>query len=136
MNKIMLYIGLAILLGTVTMVVPLALLEPEYSIIEMEDTLTVPEYTIKGPEEPNNQDRAYNDSGILESGNFSVKATTPEPAPFVPVEPSEPAAAPEEPELVVKTTENSPDLSPIGFMTVPSFLVALGVFVYLRKRML
>jgi hypothetical protein len=90
----MLYIGLAILLGTITMVAPLALLGPEDPITDTEDTLTVPEYTVRNSEveEPDNQDRSYDDS---------------------------------------KTS----DLSPIGLMTVPSFLVALGVFVYLRKRM-
>ncbi len=134
----MLYIGLAILLGTVTMVAPLALLGPEDSITDTEDTLTVPEYTVRNSEveEPDNQDKAYDDSKMLESGDFSTQATTPEPTPSVPLGPSEPTVAPEEPELVVKTAENPSDLSPIGLMTVPSFLVALGVFVYLRKRML
>jgi hypothetical protein len=138
MNKIMLYIGLAILLGTVTMVVPLALLGPSDPITDTEGTLTVPEYTVRNSEmeEPDNQDKAYEDSKMLGNGDFSAQTKTPEPTLSVPVEPSEPAVAPEEPELVVKTTENAPDLSPIGFMTIPSFLVALGVFVYLRKRML
>ena len=133
----MLYIGLAVLLGTVTMVVPLALLEPRDSITDIEDTPTVPEYIVTVPEagEPNNQENFFGEDKMLGAGNYSVKATTPEPTPSVPVEPSEPAAAPEESELVVKTTENPSDLSPIGLMTVPSFIVALGVFVYLRKRM-
>ena len=139
MNKIMLYVGLAILLGTVTMVVPLALLEPRDSIMDIKDTPTVPEYTVTVPEveEPNNLED-FGEDRILENGNFSVQMTTPEPAPET-LAPSEPSAAPEvppqEPELVVKTAENPSDLSPIGLMTVPSFLVALGVFVYLRKRM-
>jgi len=125
MNKIMLYIGLAILLGTVTMVVPLAVLGP--------NGLTP---VIKFSGEPNNQERAYEDGGMLENGNFSTEGwTTPEPA----TGSSEPAAAPDfstkEAELTVKTAENPSDLSPIGLMTLPSFLVALGVFVYLRKRM-
>ena len=67
MNKIMLYIGLAILLGTVTMVAPLALLGPS-------DPITDTEYTLSVPEEPDNQDRAYEDSG-----NFSAQTKTPEP---------------------------------------------------------
>jgi len=123
----MLYIGLAILLGTVTMVAPLALLGPSDSITEPKDTPPVLEAA-----EPSDQDRTYEDSQMLESGNFSAQVTTPEPAPSVPVEPSEPS--PQEAELVVKTSENTSDLSPIGLMTIPSFLVALGVFVYLRKR--
>ena len=130
----MLYIGLAILLGTVTMVAPLALLEPKDSITDKEYTPTVPEYTIKGPEEPNNQERTYEDSGMLENGNFSTETwTRPEPAPSVPVEPSEPSS--QEYVMTVKTAENPSDLSPIGLMTIPSFLIALGVFVYLKKRM-
>jgi len=131
MNKIMLYVGLAILLGTVTMVAPLALLEPEDPITEHKYIITVPEAS-----EPSNQDRGSVEGGLLENGSFSTDNwTTPEPAPSVTLGPSEPTVAPEEPELVVKTAENSPDLSPIGLMTIPSFLVALGVFVYLRKRM-
>ena len=142
MNKILLYIGLAILLGTVTMVAPLALLGPSDSIPDTEPTPTVPEYTVTFPEatEPSDQERGSENGGTLESGNFSTETWTkptapvePEPAPSVPIEPSEPS--PEEPELTVKTAENTSDLSPIGLMTIPSFLVALGVFVYLRKRM-
>jgi hypothetical protein len=129
MNKILAYTVIAILLGTVTMVAPLALLGPSDSIPEGKFTVTVPEAT-----EPSDQERAYEDGGTLENGNFSTQVTTPEAAP----QPSEPAAAPEvsaqEPELTVKTSENPSDLSPIGLMTIPSFLVALGVFVYLRKR--
>jgi len=131
MNRILLYIGLAILLGTVTMVAPLALLGPEDSIPDNEYTPTVPEYTIKGPEEPNNQERAYEDSEMLESGNFSTEAwTKPEPAPD---EPSEPSS--QEYVMTFGTAEKPSDLSPIGLMAIPSFLIALGVFVYLKKRM-
>lgn len=134
MNKILLYIGLAILLGTVTMVAPLALLEPEDSIPDKEYTPTVPEYTIKGPEEPNNQERAYENGGTL--GNIDVWTRPEAPVEPEPTAPDEPS--PQEPELVllvVKTAETPSDLSPIGLMTIPSFLIALGVFVYLKKRM-
>ncbi|MBA7626898.1 hypothetical protein ES703_34356 [subsurface metagenome] len=134
MNKILAYTVIAILLGTVTMVAPLALLGPEDSITDTEPTLTVPEYTVTGPEagEPNDQENFFGADKMLECGSYSVQRTTPDP------EPSEPAAtpdvSPEEPELAVKTADDSTDLSPIGLMTIPSFLVALGVFVYLRKR--
>ena len=139
MNKILAYIAVAILLGTVTMVAPLALLGPEDSITDTEPTPTVPEYTVTAPEaaEPSDQQRASENGGTLESGDFSTETwakpaapVEPEPAP-VP-EPAEPS--PQEPELTVKTAENPSDLSPIGLMTIPSFLVALGVFVYIRKR--
>jgi len=133
MNKIMLYVGLAILLGTVTMVAPLALLEPNDSTPDNQYTLSVPE-----GEEQDSQDRSYEEGRMLENENPSAQTKTPEPTLSVPVEPSEPDAAPEvpqEPELTLKTAETPADLSPIGLMAIPSFLVALGVFVFFRKRM-
>jgi hypothetical protein len=140
-NKILAYTVIAILLGTVTMVAPLALLGPSDSILDTEPTPTVPEYTLTVPEaaEPSDQQRDSENGETLESGDLPTDMwIKPEPAPVepepsVPVEPSEPSS----PEYVitVKTAENTSDLSPIGLMTIPSFLVALGVFVYLRKRM-
>ena len=133
MNKIMLYVGLAILLGTVTMVAPLVLLEPNDSTPDNQYTLSVPE-----GEEQDSQDRSYEEGRMLENENPSAQTKTPEPTLSVPVEPSEPDAAPEvpqEPELTLKTAETPADLSPIGLMAIPSFLVALGVFVFFRKRM-
>ena len=145
MNRILLYTMIAILLGTVTMVAPLALLRPEDKILDTEPTPTVPEYTLTVPEptEPTDQQRGSENGGKLEGGDFSTETwTRPEPEPTAPEpteaepptvpEPTEPS--PEEPQLTVKTAENPTDLSPIGLMTIPSFLVALGVFVYLRKR--
>ena len=132
MNKILVYIAVAILLGTVTMVAPLALLEPEASITDKD-------YTPTGPEavEPSDQQRASENGGTLESGDLPTETWA---KPAAPVEPEPPAVpepaepSPQEPELTVKTAENTSDLSPIGLMTIPSFLVALGVFVYIRKR--
>ena len=135
-NKILVYTVIAILLGTVTMVAPLALLGPEDPIPDAEPTLTVPEYTVTVPEaaEPSDQERSSENGGTFESNDVLASPEAPvEPEPTEPDEPS-----PQEPELVllvVKTAETPSDLSPIGLMTVPSFLVALGVFVYLRKRM-
>jgi hypothetical protein len=141
LNKTLAYTVIAILLGTVTMVVPLALLGSEDPTLDTELTSTVPEYTLAVPEptEQSDQQRAAENGGTFESGNFSTETwTAPEPKPIAPepsapVEPTEPSA----PEYVitVTTAENPTDLSPIGLMTIPSFLVALGVFVYLRKRM-
>jgi hypothetical protein len=116
MNRILAYTVIAILLGTVTMVVPLALLGAGNSTLN-----TVPEAA-----EPSNQDRAF-DSQTLEGGNFSTDSWT------EPEAPSESSS--QEYVMTAKTAENPSDLSPIGLMTIPSFLVALGVFVYLRKRM-
>lgn len=140
MNRILVYTVIAILLGTVTMVVPLALLGPSDSIPDTEYTLTVPEGTVTVPEaaEPSDQERGSENGGTLEGGDLPTEMWT---RPETPVEP-EPTApdgpSPQEPELVllvVKTAENPSDLSPIGLMTIPSFLIALGVFVYLKKRM-
>jgi hypothetical protein len=135
LNKVMLYVGLAILLGTVTMVAPLALLRPNATSSGDTNLVTPPEYAVTGPEqtEPSSQEKSPDEGGLLESGNFSIQATTPEPA--APCEPTAaPDVTPEAPEPIVRTAENHTDLSSVGLLTVPSFLVALGVFVYLRKR--
>ena len=112
----MLYIGLAILLGTVTMVVPLALLGPSESIPEGK-------YTVRF----NDTEASRQASDSVNGGTFESddKSLTPEPT------------NPEAPQIILDLTktETASDLSPIGLMTVPSFLVALGVFVYFRKRM-
>jgi hypothetical protein len=134
----MLYVGLAILLGTVTMVTPLALLGPNAQVPEPRNG-TVPEFIVTVPEETtSDQENFFGENKTLEAGNYSVQRTSPEPTPVAPMEPSESDAtlegATEEPELIVKTADNLSDLSPIGLLTVPSFLVALVVFVYLRKR--
>ena len=112
MNRILAYTVIAILLGTVTMVVPLALLgagdstrnhvlESGGETFERNGVLTV-------PEAPADQ------SADTESYDYSAK----------------PAAA----ESTLRETAVASNLSSIGLITVPSFLVALGVFVYLKKR--
>ena len=61
--------------------------------------------------------------------------STPGPVPSAPVEPSE--SKPQEPEawsITLSGDDSSSSLFSIGFMVVPSFLVALGAFVYLKKR--
>jgi hypothetical protein len=136
----MLYVGLAIMLGTVTMVAPLALISPEDTIPNDRNLVTPPEHVVTTPEstEPSDQENFFGEDRMLENGNSSAQPTTPEPAPAIPMEPSEtapePDVEPQEPELVVRTEEKSTDLSPVGLMAIPSFLVALGVFVYLSKR--
>jgi hypothetical protein len=135
MNKILAYTVIAILLGTVTMVAPLALLGPEDSIPDAEPTLTVPEYTVTVPEaaEPSDQERSSENGGTFESNDVLASPEAPvEPEPTAPDEPSDPSS---QYVITAKTAESPSDLSPIGLMTIPSFLVALGVFVYLRKRM-
>ena len=140
MNKVMIYVGLAILLGTVTMVAPIALLRLEGNIPNDDNLFTPPEYevTTPTPTEPNDQEDFFVEDRMLESENSSALPITPEPSQILPIKPSEttpePDFEPQEPELVVRTEDNSTDLAPVGLMVIPSFLVALGVFVYLRKR--
>ena len=161
MNKILPYIVIAILLGTVTMVVPYALLGPsDYTSLTEEGTLIQPSPTETEqpsaptesptfePAEPpteteklDSQERAYAEGGDLES----VPSLAPEPESPpeeipAPVEPSEteepvqeaPAPALGKTDLIIESLSN---LSPIGLMTIPSFLIALGAFIYLKKRM-
>ena len=102
-NKILVYTVIAILLGTVTMVVPLALLGPS-NLIQDNDVLTSPEPSAE-------------QSGGIEPYDSSSKESVGR-------------------ESSLRETDVASDLSSIGLMTVPSFLVALGVFVYIKKQMI
>ncbi|MHC3129541.1 MAG: hypothetical protein IBV52_05635 [Candidatus Bathyarchaeota archaeon] len=118
MNKILVYTVIAILLGSVTMVVPLALLGPSNLIpddkyinnesgeetFERNDVLASP-------------DASAEQSGDTETYDISPTEAT-------------------KSESTLGETDVVSDLSSIGLMAVPSFLVALGVFVYLKKRMI
>lgn len=125
MNKILPYIVIAILLGTVTMVVPYTLLGPsDYTSLTEEDTfgmLSPPESTTE-PEKLDSQERAYVEGGDLES----VPSETEEP------KQEAPESARGGTDFILESLSN---LSPIGLMIIPSFLIALGAFIYLRKRM-
>jgi len=123
MNRILAYTVIAILLGTVTMVVPLAVLEPNGSIP-----------LIQGSDEPSNQEGTYEVKGTTENGNFSAQLGVTEPASGSNETDWLPESSRQDSKLVPTFTLISADASPIVFMTLPSFLVALGVFVYLRKR--
>ena len=137
MNKFMVYTVFAILLGTVTMVVPLALLGPDNPILsnddvisqvesegsetpERGDMLTLPEepsFTVEvpGEEAPNDELDDYTQSD-LESSDKS---------PEVPPEPTVTTWG--EGEVIS-------NLSSIGLIVIPGFVVALGVFVILKRR--
>jgi hypothetical protein len=115
MNKILVYTVIAILLGTVTMVAPLALLGTIEPIGEGGNTVTPIE----------------SEGGTLERNDMLTVPESPEAAP----EPSETLSG--EPELCdakLNETDAVSGLSSIGLMIVPSFLIALGAFVYLKKR--
>lgn len=127
-NKILVYTVIAILLGTVTMVAPLALLGPEDPITDIKYTVTVPEAA-----EPSDQERDSENGGTLERNDLLSSPESPSAA----SEPSD--ALPEEPRLsdtAFNETDAISGLYSIGLMIVPSFLIAVGAFVYLKKRMI
>ena len=103
------------MLGTVTMLAPLALLRTDETNTSVVPTL-----------ESTDQNRSTTDSQTLGGENFSTENWT---------ESDAPAESSSEYTITVKTDEDASDLSPVGLMAVPSFLVALAVFVLLRKRM-
>ena len=128
MNKIFLYVGLAILLGAVTMIVPLALLDDN-------NLLSDDKFLVKTTSAPiENQTREYsNNSEALGLDSSSESFTAIPPSEF---EPTESDVSPEEPQATFNVTfgDSTADLSPIVLITVPSFLIALGVFVFLRRQ--
>ena len=133
MNKILVYTVIAILLGTVTMGAPLVVLEPWDTISNGKNILDVPN------SEQSQQERGSENGGTFEANDMLDGPETPEPelgpVPSAPVEPSE--SKPQEPEawsITLSGDDSSSSLSSIGFMIVPSFLIALGAFVYLKKR--
>ena len=129
MNKILVYTVIAILLGTVTMGAPLVVLEPWDTIPNVKNTLGVPK------SDQSQQERGSENGGTFESNDMLGSPETLEPTPSAPGDPSE--SKPQEPEawsITLSGDDSSSSLSSIGFMIVPSFLIALGVFVYLKKR--
>jgi hypothetical protein len=112
-NKILAYTAIAILLGSVTMIVPLALLGPNNLVpadstdnllgsgeekLERNGTLACPDATAQQTDGTGTYDISSSESGVGKADAAS-------------------------------------GLSSIGLMIVPGFLVALGVSVYLKKRM-
>jgi hypothetical protein len=118
LNKALVYTVIAILLGSVTMGVPLALLGPDTLIPADNNLKTVPE-SDEEIVDRNGWLAAPNASAEQSAGTESYEASA-----------IEPAAA----ESNLRETSLVSNLSSIGLITVPSFLVALGVFVYLKKR--
>ena len=109
MNKILVYSVLAILLGTVTMFVPLY-------VLEQRDTIPERPYTIDVPDsEPSQEDRGIENGESFEANDILDGPETPAPQP-------------------TPGDSSSSIISSIGLMIVPSFLIALGAFVYLKRR--
>jgi len=94
MKKVLLYVVTAILLGTVTMVVPLMLLKPVYF-----------ELLISGVENGSVLQALDEGEGTFADRGALGGALSPS------------------------------NLSSAGLMLIPSFLLALGIFLYLKKRM-
>jgi hypothetical protein len=116
-NRFLVYTVIAILLGSVTMVVPLALLGPDNLVpaasndnvrgadegtAERNDTLTSPDAA------PQQTDGAGTYDGSSEKPSF---------------------------ESGLGEADLASGLSSMGLMIVPGFLVALGILVYLKKRL-
>jgi len=119
MNKIVVYTFIAIFLGTVTMLVPLAVLKPSSPPLPNDNSV----YTIDSAGDKLERD------GMLTDSEFSDTPPVPSDSSRI---------LPQESELLDSTFRQinaSYGLSSIGLMIVPSFLIALGVFVYLKKRM-
>lgn len=128
MNKVLVYTVIAILLGTATMVAPLAVLGPDDPILTNDDLISQVETT--GAETTERNDML----------------AVPEPAPAPKPEEGEYSQtdsetfdkSPEEPaESTVGTwgeADVASNLSSVGLMVIPSFVIALGVFVLLKKR--
>jgi hypothetical protein len=118
LNKALVYTVIAVLLGSVTMVVPLALLGPDNLIPADNYLKTVPE----------SDEETIDRNGWLASSNESAEQSADTES--YDASAIEPAAA----DSNSRETSLVSNLSSIGLITVPSFLVALGVFVYLKKR--
>ena len=103
MNKMLTYTLLAILLGTVTMIAPLALLDQT-------DAINGGDYTIQA----NDTQTTSQDREVL--GPPPEQENT-------------------DPKIVSNYGDNeNADFSAIAWMTIPSFAVALAVFVYFKKQ--
>ena len=117
MNRLMVYMLVAILFGMVTMIVPLA-------VLKNSDTIPTGQYPINTTDGlDDTQNRNYDSESPTESidngSSSEVSDETLEP---------------------IKTEtnfliESASGLTSIGLMAIPSFLFALGVFAYIRKRM-
>jgi len=128
LNKIILYVGLAILLGTVTMVAPLALLQEDNPF---SDNKFVVQTTSAELEDETRGYTTSNQTLGLDSSSENYFA----PAPEEPTA-TDSEVVPKEPITIVDVTsdDSGTDLSPVALITVPSFIVALVVFVFLRRQ--
>ena len=127
MNKVLVYTVIAILLGTATMVVPLAVLESNNPLVRSDDLINEIETTGAESQEQNGMLSATKDP-----------APAPEPDDYAQPDSETCDIPPEEPGEYTVSMEDEADLasslSSIGLIVIPSFVIALGVFVLLKKR--
>jgi hypothetical protein len=115
MNRLLVYTVIAILLGTATMVSPLAVLESKSLLPDSQSTIS--------DGEPNTQE---SNRGYLTPEEPAVPSSTDNYDNLPP--------EPQESDSKLSLTDATTTLSSIGLMIVPSFIVALSVFVYFKKR--
>ena len=108
MNRLIVYMLVAILFGMVTMVVPLALLKNNGTI----PTGQYPNNTTDGVDDT--QNRTFDSQGPNESNDSGSSSEVSDQTLLI---------------------DSASGLTSIGLMAIPSFLIALGVFAYIRKRM-
>ena len=117
MNRLIVYTLVAILFGMVTMVAPLAVLKNNGAI----PTGQYPNNTTDG--EDDTQNRNYDSQGPPNESNDN-------------------GISPEVSDETIEPTKNethflldsASGLTSIGLMAIPSFLIALGIFALIRKR--
>ena len=109
-NKILTYTVIAILLGSVTMVVPLALLGPD-NLVPDDTTKT---YSGSGEELSDSRDTFAPSGATTQQTNDTCPSYSQDSG--------------------VAKADVASELSSMGLIIVPGFLVALGVFVYLKKQ--
>jgi hypothetical protein len=109
-NKILAYTVIAILLGSVTMVVPLALLGPN-NLVPADTTNT---YSGSGEELSERKDTLAPSEATTQQTNETCPSYSQDSG--------------------LGEADVASGLSSAGLMIVPGFVVALGVFVYLKKR--
>jgi hypothetical protein len=117
MNKNLVFTVIAILLGTITIVLPITLLGPSDSIHEGQYNINSTDVGL------DTQNRSYADEGSNEGSDTWTN-------PDLTDNPPEPLT-----NEANSTYGIDAKLTSIGLMIVPSFFIALGVFIYIKRRM-
>jgi hypothetical protein len=115
LNKAVVYAVIAILLGSVTMFAPLALLGS--------NEIDPAKYFTIGA-----SDNETGSQGLLDNARGNENFSSLPPNSYTPGTGSQPN------ESCLLPAETASSLSQVGLLVVPSFLVALGIFVYFKKR--